>query len=70
MSYCVKIVLCVINMKLYRDFFVQQDFLKQIGDIQDINSFKHTWKIFDISAIAIPSYEHILLVHYIISFNI
>ncbi len=42
----------------------------QIGEIQDIDSFEHTWKIFDIGAIVIPSYEHILLVHYIVNSNI
>jgi hypothetical protein len=70
MSYCFKIILCVINMKLCWDILIQQDFLKQIGDIQDIDSFKHTWKIFDICAIMILGYEHTLLVHYILSFNI
>ncbi len=28
------------------------------------------WKIFDIGAIVIPSFEHILIVHYIFSFDI
>ncbi len=69
MSYCVKIVLCVINMKLCQDVFVQQ-VLKQIGDIQDMDSFEHTWKIFGIGAIVILSYEHIFLVRYVISFDI
>jgi hypothetical protein len=70
MSYCFKIILCVINMKLCWDILIQQDFLKQIGDIQDIDSFKHTWKIFDTCAIMILGYEHTLLVHYILNFNI
>jgi len=52
MPYCVKTVLCVVNMKLCQDVFVQQVF-KQIGDIQDIDSFERTWKIFDIGAIVI-----------------
>ncbi len=69
MSYCVKIILCVVNMKLCRDVFVQQ-ILRQIGDIQDINSFKCPWKIFDIGAIVIPNFEHTLHVHYIFSSNI
>jgi hypothetical protein len=42
----------------------------QIGDIEDIDSFERTWKIFDIGAIVITSYEHTLHVHYIISFDI
>ncbi len=57
MSYCVKTVLCVIDMKLYQDFLIQQ-VCRQIGDIQDIHFFECTWKIFDTSAIVIPSYEH------------
>ncbi len=69
MSYCVKIVLCVVNMKLCWDVLVQQK-LKQIEDIQNIDSFKHAWKIFDIGAIVIPSYKHIFHVHYIFSFDI
>jgi hypothetical protein len=69
MSYCVKIVLCVINMKLCWGVIVQQ-VLGQIGNIQDIDSFEHTWKIFDIGAIVILGYEHALLVHYIFSFDI
>jgi len=56
-------------MKLCWDVFIQQA-LKQIGDIQDIDSFECTWKIFDIGAIVIPSFEHILLVHYIFIYNI
>jgi hypothetical protein len=55
MSYCVKIILCVINIKLYWDVFIQQVF-KQIKDIQNINSFERTWKIFNIGAIVISSY--------------
>jgi hypothetical protein len=69
MSYFVKIILCVVNMKLCWDVFVQQIF-KQIGNIQNINSFKHTWKIFDTNAIMILGYEHTLPVHYIHSSNI
>jgi hypothetical protein len=56
-------------MKLYQDAFVQHN-LGQIGVIQNINSFQRTWKIFDIGAIVVPSYEHIFLIHYIISFDI
>jgi hypothetical protein len=69
MSYFVKIVMCVVNMKLRWDVLVQQ-VLKQIKDIQDINSFKHTWKIFDTGAIVILGYEHTFPIHYIFSFEI
>ncbi len=55
-------------MKLYQDVFIQQ-VLKQIGDIQDIDFFECTWKIFDTSAIVIPSYEHTHPLHYIIGFD-
>ncbi len=61
--------MCVVNMKLCRDVLVQQVF-KKIRNIQDINSFKCTRKIFDIGAIVIPSHEHIILVHYIINSDI
>jgi hypothetical protein len=60
--------MCVINMKFYQGVFVQQVF-RQIGDIQDIDSFEHTWKIFDTSAIVILSHEHTFPIHYIISSN-
>ncbi len=53
-------------MKLYWNVLVQQVF-KQIGDTQDIDSFKCA---FDISAIVIPSYQHIFPIHYILSFDI
>jgi hypothetical protein len=56
-------------MKFYRNVLIQQ-VLMQIGDIQDIDSFKCTWKIFDIGAIMILSYEHILPIHYILNFDI
>ncbi len=56
-------------MKFYRDVLVQQVFM-QIGDIQDINSFKRTWKIFNIGAIVISSYGHILPINYILCFDI
>jgi hypothetical protein len=56
-------------MKHYWDVLIQQ-VLKQIGDIQDIDSFECAWKIFNIGAIVIPSFEHILIVHYIFSFDI
>ncbi len=55
MSYCVKKVFFVINMKLYRDVLVQQ-VIRKIKDIQDIDSFECTKKIFEIGAIVIPSY--------------
>ncbi len=61
--------MCHLNMKFCWDVLVQQ-LLKQIGDIQDINFFKHAWKIFNIGAIVIPSFEHIFPVHYIFSSNI
>jgi hypothetical protein len=68
MSYCVKTVLYVINLKLCWDVLVQV--LKKIGGIQDIDSFEHAWKIFDISVIVILGYEHILPIHYIFNSNI
>jgi hypothetical protein len=68
MSYCVKIVMCVINMKLYWDVLVQQVFM-QIRDIQDIDSFKLTWKIFNIGAIVITDYGHTFPSNYIFSFD-
>ncbi len=68
MSYCVKIVLCVVNMKLCQDVIVQQVFMP-IGNIQDRDSFECTWKIFDTNAIVIPNYEHSPF-HYILSSNI
>jgi hypothetical protein len=43
---------------------------RQIGDIQDIDSFEHAWNIFDIGAIVIPGFEHIFLIHYILKFDI
>jgi hypothetical protein len=61
--------MCVINMKLCWDVLIQQ-VLEQIKDIQDIDSFKRTWKIFDIGAIVIPSYEHTFPIHYILNSNI
>ncbi len=54
-------------MKFLWGFLVQQ-VLRQIKDIQNIDSFECTWKIFDISAIVILGYEHILLVQ--ITFSI
>jgi hypothetical protein len=54
-------VLCVVNMKLCQYVLIQQVF-KQIGDIQNIDSFEHKWKIFDTHAIVTLGYEHILLV--------
>jgi len=56
-------------MKLCWDVFVQQVF-RQIGNIQNINSFKHTWKIFDTNAIMILGYEHTFPIHYIHISNI
>ncbi len=56
-------------MKLYWDVLVQQVFM-QIGDIQDIDSFKCTWKIFNIDAIVITSYGHTLPINCILSFDI
>ncbi len=47
-------------MKLCQDVLVQQVF-KQIENIQDIDSFKCTWKIFDITAIMIPNYDTLSL---------
>jgi hypothetical protein len=55
MSYCVKKVFFVINMKVYRDVLVQQ-VIGKIRDIQNIDSFECTRKIFEIGAIVIPSY--------------
>jgi hypothetical protein len=69
MSYCVKTILFVINMELYRDALVQQ-VIKKIGDILNIYSFECTWKKFDICAIVIPNYEHTHSVHYILIFDI
>jgi hypothetical protein len=66
MSYYVKIVLCVVNMKLCWDILIQQVF-KQIGNVQNMDSFEHRLKIFDTSAIVILGYEHTLPVHYILS---
>ncbi len=59
-------------MKLCLDVLIQQ-VLKQIRDIQNIQkieSFKCTWKIFNIRAIVITSYEHVLPIHYILSSKI
>jgi hypothetical protein len=53
MLYCVKTILCVINLKLCWDVLVQV--LKKIGNIQDIDSFERAWKIFDINAIVIQN---------------
>jgi len=49
--------------------FIQQ-VIRQIGDIQNVDSFECTWKKFDICAIVIPYYEHTLSIHYILSFDI
>jgi len=69
MSYSVKIIIYVVNMKICWGVLVQL-ILRQIKDIQDIDSFKCTWKIFYTSAIVILGYEHIFLIHYIFNFNI
>jgi hypothetical protein len=66
MSYYVKTVLCVINMKLCWDVFIQQ-VLRKMGNIQNIDSFEHALKISDISAIVILGYEHTFPIHYILS---
>ncbi len=69
MSYCVKIVLCVVNMKLCQAVLVRQ-VLKQIQDIQDIDSFKCAWKILNTNVIVILGYEHTFPIHYIFSSDI
>jgi hypothetical protein len=50
MSYCIKTIKFVVNMELCRDVLLQQ-VIRQIGDIQNIDSFECTWKKFDTCAI-------------------
>jgi hypothetical protein len=69
MSYCIKTIKFIVNMELYWDVFVQQ-IIKQIGDIQNIDSFEYTWKKFDTCVIVILSYEHKLSFHYILNFDL